>query len=149
METPKLFYFDKDTPDAVQMCVKDLYATKERARFFYGDAATGIAWPEEFQVSGAVGRSTGPKHIPLVIHSARSYGGGALSTSSIVAIRTKRGWKYKHPSFSVGEWTIYNDTSVAGCVVRVDHNGQEHARFKTHNAADRFVKFMKGERLCK
>lgn len=78
-------------------------SNRARLRFHYGDVKTGQAWGDV--ETGRVGRSTGTRPIPLVVHNARSMGGGALSGSivKIDAARKNRGGTrdvlFQHPDF--------------------------------------------------
>lgn len=78
-------------------------ANRVRLRFHYGDPQTGEAWGDV--ETGRVGRSTGTQKIPLVVHNARSLGGGALSGSIVkidVARKNRGGSRdvlFQHPDF--------------------------------------------------
>lgn len=79
--------FNMDTPDKVIDILVDSQQTKRRLIFDFGDTKTGKSWHETYDIIGHVGRSTGFNKIPLLIKTSRSYGGGALSTNSILKIR--------------------------------------------------------------
>lgn len=122
--------------------IERLINSGERVRIFYGDPATGIAWPEENDVIGCIGQSTGPQKIPLLIPRP-GYGGYGILTANVVAVfGTKSGTPlYKHPAFNVGDWR------QEGC--EVFHNGEIYSRHKTPTKAANFIGFMKGERFLK
>lgn len=46
-----------------------------------------IDWNEQFDVTGYVGRSTGPIKVPLLIHNRRSLGGPAILDHCIIGVR--------------------------------------------------------------
>lgn len=133
-------YFDDKFSDDLKAAILATYRAKERVRIFYGDPKTGKVWPEEFETTGTIGRSTGERKVPLLIANRRSLGGGALSPS-IVGVKTKYRWFYKHPAFNLGVWEVGLD-----CVY---HNDKLHARFPSHAKAERYVEFMTGKRMAK
>lgn len=137
------------TPAAVVEILERARASRARLRLFYGDAATGKAWPEEYDTLGTIGRSSGSIKVPLLIRNARSTGGGMISTESIVAIATAPGkFAYRHQAFGVGTFTI-EPADLPDYVETVRHNGEIHARFKRPGQAARFVAYMRGERFAK
>ncbi len=143
-------YFPADTAPRVADAIAGAWASRARVRVFYGDASTGRAWAEEFDIIGTIGRSMGPCQVPLLVNNARSYGGGSLLSACVVAIRCtrSRAWLYRHPTFNPGTWaTIPAD--VPGYAESVTHNGSVHARFKRAGAGARYCGFMTGERFAK
>ena len=128
---------------------------RRRLRLFYGDPETGRDWCEEYETMGYVSRSTGlPGHkIPILVHNTRSMGGGAISTDSIVKImdtRTKRVlWQhptYHLPEHKIGHCSVYN---LPFRVYIFDQHGDQEDRgyFGTMAQAQRFIAFLKGERM--
>lgn len=89
------------TPDKVVTILEESRQNKTRLIFDYGDKTTGKSWGETFDICGHVGRSTGTCKIPLLIKTARSYGGGAISDDCIVKITTAKGKRvlYQHPNY--------------------------------------------------
>lgn len=69
-----------------------------------------------------------------------------LLDSCIVAIRDARGWRYRHPAFTVGTFELAEVGGARPWAVR--HNGQSHAAFTTEAKAKRWLAFMCGERLA-
>lgn len=71
----------------------------------YGDAETGQSWGDA--ETGYIGRSTGTQKIPLVVHNARSMGGGGLLDHCIVRIsfanKANGGDLYRHPTYKAAE----------------------------------------------
>ncbi len=144
------FWFAEGTAPQVQNAIKHAHAWGLRVRLFYGDTATGTAWPEENDVTGTIGRSMGPQKVALLIPRAGSMGGGAILTARVlgVALTNGGGWLYKHPAFTVGEWTQVPPV-VPGYCEAVAHNGKRHAQFKKPGQAARYCAFMRGERFAK
>lgn len=137
------------TPDAVKAALENARHSGARIRLFYGDTETGLSWGDEFEVIGRVGRSMGKIRIPLLIHNARSTGGGGILDNCIVAIMTAPGrFAYKHPNFSAGDWAIV-PSDLPDYAAAVTNHGKPHARFRTPEQAARYVEFMRGERFSK
>lgn len=136
-----------DTPPAVATALNNLYVTKSRIRLWYGDQDTGRAWPDEYDVCGRIGRSTGAWKVPLLIYSSRSHGGPAILSNCIVRIDKTNGHTlYKHPRFHTGlenSKPEYRSDNDYHWFVR-DQWGNEQAGFKTEAGALRWLKFMTG-----
>lgn len=129
--------------------IERAYHSKRRIRLFYGDTETGKAWAEEFGTIGTVGRSTGREPCFLLIHNARSMGGGAILMNSIVGIQCAPGtWLYRHPSLDLGQWAIA-PSDLPQYAAAVTHNGAIHARFNRPARAERYAAFMRGDRWAK
>ncbi|WP_448365918.1 hypothetical protein [Fluviibacter phosphoraccumulans] len=143
-------FFDASTCEQVRRAVSHAFAHGLRVRVFYGDTDTGRAWPEEWDTMGTIGRSTGSQKIPLLIHSARSMGGGALLDSRIVAIKLTNGggFLYRHSSFDPGPWGLASPVSPGYCEA-VTHAGAIHAQFKKPGQARRYIAYMTGDRFSK
>jgi len=144
--------FHKDTNQHLKRAIEFLEQSQERVRIFYGDTKTGVAWPEENDVLGRIGCSTGKNKIPLLIHNSRSTGGGPLLDSSIVAIKNANGFIYRQVGFTVGDWEVLSlkNTTVRGINNHAAyHNGQRHASFYTRKSAENYCKFMEGYRMSK
>lgn len=131
----------------LQRILQQLNDTRTRVRIFTGDS-TGLVWNEENDCIGTIGCSTGEKKIPLLIHSARSFGGCAIMDDSIVGIITTKGrWLYKRSDFhfpnsfikfdfDCGKWVLYFNNEI----------------YSTHDKlqqAENLQKFMRGERFKK
>lgn len=154
------FDFRKGTPEEVKAAIQALYENKHRARFFYGDLNTGTAWMEENDVMGTVGKSTGEKPAALLINNARSYGGGAITSSIVKIIDTtarnmpyNSGTLYEHPTFNNpadrAELTPLSNPELPSYVAEVKIDGQVHARFTSKVKAVRWIEFMQGKRFSK
>jgi hypothetical protein len=149
-------HYPATTPAGVKRALESARHSGDRVRIWLGNAETGEAWVEEWDVLGRVGQSTGPTRVPLLIHSARSCGGGAISTDCVVAVRRTidRVWLYRHPTFNPGAFTL-RDATGAAIVAQgythetLDATGAVHARFKSETAARRWLAFMAGERFAR
>lgn len=97
-------YYDDRTPSVVVAMLEAARISRPRLRIVveYGDAATGRAWGDS--ESGYVSRSTGTTPIPILVHNARSMGGGGLLDHCIVRMRYARGGRvlYAHPNYPKG-----------------------------------------------
>jgi hypothetical protein len=144
------YTFDKGTPPEVASAVNALRDNGHRARFFFGDRKTGRDWMEEWMVMGTIGRSTGPCHIPLLIHNQRSMGGPALSTSSIVRIIDMQTGRelYKHPAYNP-PFLLVGTSDLPEYEAVVLRDGEIQARFHSTEAAKRYIDFMMGRRFNK
>lgn len=84
--------------DALEKC----RVNRTRIRIYLGDAATGRDWEESFDVTGYIGLSRGYEaRFPILVHNARSMGGGSLLDHCIVKIETSAGANviYQHPAY--------------------------------------------------
>lgn len=81
--------------------------SRDRIRIVLGDIATGRSWEESNDVAGYVGRSTGSIKVPLLVHNARSSGGGHMLDHCIIAIRysnrSRAGYLYRHKLYTGNE----------------------------------------------
>ena len=144
-------HFDKGTPEAVKTALLEAQRTGRKVRVFVGEARTGEAWPEEWDIIGRIGNSTGPQKIALLIPAGK-IGGPGLLTACIVGLRYsgKPEWLYRHPGFNAGLWEpVRQGTDPegirAGYPFAVTHNGQLHARFKGEAEQRRYIAFMAGD----
>lgn len=144
-------YANDDTDPAVMMALHKARQGHDRIRIWYGDTEGGYAWPEEYDVTGYVGRSTGQSPVFILVHNTRSTGGPAILTSCIVRIDcTADGHTlYKHPDFTAGLWTYALEGSGPDVRWAVYHNGDLHARFKRVSQATHYIDFMTGRRYRK
>ena len=132
------------TPDAVVAALEAVRRSGERVRIRYGDVATGRDWLDEHDVEGRIGNSMGPTRVPLLIHSRRSLGGPALLDEAVVRVTTTgcRGRTlYVHPAYHSGVMAIVEPRD-AGFAASVTVDDQLHAQFRTHSAAERWVRRM-------
>ena len=145
------YWFNPETNVEVMKVISGLncYNRRQRVRIFLGDIKTGKAWNEENDVTGYIGRSTGSKKIPLLVHNQNSLGGGGILTHCIVAIYTTSGaCLYKHPKLDLGLWEVNAETfeDYTHCVYC---NKELLARFKTYKQANNYMLFMTAKRFCK
>lgn len=96
-------FYHLDTPDDLVYTLERLRTNGTRIRLHYGDVQTGKDWMDVYDVAGKLSRSMGPVKIPILIHNARSMGGGGILDNCIVRIRyaNKRQGRdiYKHPLY--------------------------------------------------
>lgn len=145
-------YYKKETPEPVIRCLENARITKKRLRLFFGNPETGKDWYEEFDVKGTIGRSRGSIKVPLIINNVRSMGGPAISDNCVVKIidLTTRQTVYSHPTYTLGEVTIGEpprEIAVQGYKAAVYIDGKNQANFRTYKQAERYVDFLKGERM--
>lgn len=140
---------DPTDPKVVEI-IRQYHSSRKRLRIFYGDSKTGRDWMSEYNVIGTVGRSTGTMKIPLLIASTRSYGGGAISTSSIVRLMDVKNKSelWSHP--------FYHQPAIETCEsghasvpFGIKVHGKEHANFKTDTQRSRWIEFMCGNWMSK
>lgn len=86
-------YYNLETPPEVIKVLEDCRNDGTRIILDYGDTKTGLSWGDIYDISGYVGRSTGPVKAPILLHSKRSSGGGTISSDSILSIKTSKGKK--------------------------------------------------------
>lgn len=138
------------TSQAVVNCLEAARTSGQKIRVFYGE--NGRDWLEEHDTLGTVGRSMGSEKIPLLIKSPISYGGGAILVNSIVRIQAndkQYGIRdlYKDPNYSRPVLSIRTGNPLMSYPVFAD---DEHvATFDTCEKAERWIKFMRGERWSK
>jgi len=151
-----------ETNEQAAATLYSAYQRGVRVRIWYGNAETGHAWLEEFDVIGYVNLSMGPIHVPILLHNTRSIGGGAILDNCIIKIQETQNKQvlYEHPTFGRGHFRIGGEMSLwvqskaPHLKVPVDHyhsddeNGwQNVANFKTWDQAVRWVDFMTGKRM--
>lgn len=96
METYKVvngISFKNETPNDLCVIISNLIGNNKRYRFDFGNTETKVSWNEIYDIDGYIGKSTGMKKVPLLIHNKRSLGGGEISTHrvlSITEIKTKK-----------------------------------------------------------
>lgn len=97
-------FYHADTDDKIIEVLERVRANGTRITLEYGDTETGQGWGDLYDITGTIGRSTGPVKVPLLIHNKRSMGGGAILDNCIVSIITSRGTGilYTHPTYKTG-----------------------------------------------
>jgi len=147
VQTPDGTWVHPDTPPEVIAILAEACRTHRPIRFWHGDAETGRDWMETYDCYGYVSRSTGPKHIYILLKQNNSMGGGAILTHCIVKIiwLPSKQIAWVHPKYKEPKFTIWGGVpSDPGFEVRQD--GKVEARFKTWASAKRWVDFMQGRR---
>lgn len=116
-----------------------------RCRVWYGDTETGEAWPEAHDVTGYISRSCGGRKVPLLVHHKGALGGGAVLLSSIVRIDSTSGGRlYAHGKFTAGDLSIESSPLERGYWVQ--RNGVPVCFLASHESAQKFIDFLKGDR---
>lgn len=149
-----VFSLDEGTLPEVGKILEHLLAQRVRCRIWYGNTETGLAWPDEYDVTGYIGRSTGTRRVPLMIHDTTSIGGGALMTAKILRIDViwSRQTLYKHPLFHTKFERATISEAHSDCGVPydvIDDDGECVAAFRSESSARRWIAFMRGERYAK
>lgn len=125
-----------------------LAGTDRRVRLFLGDPETGRDWGEENDVTGYVGRSTGPSKVPLLLATRRSMGGGAILVDCVLRMLVDGRETYRHPLYTAPVWESREGTEpTRPCEVWRD--GKVNARFESPAARERWLAFMRGDRATK
>ena len=102
-----------------------------------------MAWNEEHDIFGYVGRSTGENKIPLLVANFRSYGGGALLDHCIIKIRESKGNRvlYQAANFQQPVIEVKEATENLG---QYSHelfiDGQLYSRHKSLKSAEMLKK---------
>ena len=95
--------YSTSTPPEVVRIIENCRLSNKayRLTFQWGDTKTGQDWGDVYDISGYIGKSTGKRPIPLLIHKRTSTGGGALLENSIVKISMAKGGKvlWQHPTY--------------------------------------------------
>ena len=87
-EYKKIWFYD-GTP--LNLCDKLIALKATRIVLDLGDTETKEIWNESFDVTGYVGKTTGIKPMLILVHNARSMGGGIISTNRILTIKESAG----------------------------------------------------------
>lgn len=159
----QLYYSPNADPRVVALIEQNINNGR-RFRIFYGDtdrpdfeqvhgrqSNPGEDWGEEYEVTGTIGRSTGWKPIPLLIHNSRSMGGGAIMTDCIVRILIDGREVYRHPNYH----SQFDNAEVIPSELAPEYSHAvrteqgEIARFRSERAANNYLAFMRGERMSK
>lgn len=157
MAEERVTSFDFGTPPKVQRILLELWRTRDglrrprRVRLFYGDPETGKDWNEENETTGYIGRSTGEKPILLLVHNARSLGGGAVRSANVVKIVDIGTGEtlYQHPNYHTALFEAVEGSDEPGYgaqVWQIDDTRTLYANCKTFASAYRLAAFMEGKR---
>lgn len=126
--------------------LSSIYNNHRRYRVWYGDIETGRSWNEENDVTGKISSSTGDVALLILVHNARSFGGGALLDSAIIRIDEidTKTTLYKHDNFHVD--LVLNNADKT--IVMEKNNGIK-LRFDNEIKAQHYLDFMRGTRYSK
>jgi hypothetical protein len=144
-------WFSTNTPQGVRNAILNARQFDRRIRIYYGDTLTGKPWLEENNITGKIGRSTGPEKIPLLINNSRSLGGGAILDHCIVAIQTTddKRFVYRHVDFELPKLSLVIDETMPELPFCVYHENKLQARFDYRNKAERYIGFITGKKMSK
>lgn len=96
-------FYDPETPDQLVKFLEECREPRRRLHFDWGDPVTGRSWGEENDVEGSVGRTSGEVKSPILVKTAKSHGGGLISTDRIVGITGSKHSQgityYRHPFY--------------------------------------------------
>ncbi len=148
-------YYHATTPIEVVRVLAHARSRRQRIRIHLGvtdpsKQDVGRDWMEENDVEGYIGNSIGPLKVLLLIHNARSNGGGAILDHCIVKITTtgNRRTLYVHSKYSRPEISIRainpseTDLLANGYTHAVCYDDETAANFKSIKAAHRFAEKM-------
>jgi hypothetical protein len=135
------------TPVIVQTIIDDCLKTGRKVRLYYGDKDTGRDWMNEHDMIGRIGRSTGIMKIPLLVPD-RDDGGPGLLEDCIIRIQDYKTQQdlWAQSNYHVPEMKVVPAVSK-GYREAVEVGGEIHAQFKEFHKAERWIAFMKGERM--
>lgn len=86
-------FYSVKTSDKIISILENCRMSNKRIILDYGNVETGESWGEIHDITGRVSRSAGRIKIPILIHNARSTGGGAILDHCIIGIKESRGGK--------------------------------------------------------
>lgn len=139
--------YHPETPQGVIDMLERARQYNLRVRLFYGDPQTGRDWLEEHDTQGTIGRSMGPVKIPILIHNARSLGGGAILDHCIVRITIDKLNVYRHPDYHLPDFKLkYNSDPGNEYTVSVMDGNEVIARFPDEGKARKWLDFIRGNR---
>jgi len=87
--------FNNLTPIKTAKKIVELYDTKTRIIFDYGDIENNKSWGESYDISGKIGMTKGAYNLryPILLHNSRSTGGGTILTHCVISIKESKGKK--------------------------------------------------------
>lgn len=145
MTTPTKYH--DETPEEVRKLIESYIYSNKTVRVFYGE--NGKDWHAENYVCGKLGRSMGAQPIPLIIpNNRRSIGGLSLLDHCIVRMIVEGREVYRHPNYYNGTYEARPSTEP-GYDTDMFIDGKLQARFTSAQKADRWHKFMTGQRMAK
>ena len=89
----KRIVFNKLTPIKTAEKIVQLYESKTRIIFDYGDIKNNESWGESYDITGKIGMSKGAYDLryPILVHNSRSLGGVPILTHCILSIKESKG----------------------------------------------------------
>jgi len=139
-------YYSKGTPDSVIAILESARCSYQRLRLFYGDPTTGRDWMDEHDTTGQIGRSMGPRKIPLLLRNNRSTGGGALLDDRVIKITSAGRTCYQHPQYQVPVLVVVCRKDYGVGPADVYRDRELVATFPSFTIADKWAQYMEGKR---
>lgn len=138
-------YFDPGTSPELAKVLEGCRKSNRKVRLVLGDADTGEAWLDEYDVVGTIGRSAGSLKVPLLIEDGES-GGSAILTACVLAVIDWQSgrWLFRHAAHKHLDLDIRATGDAARPWV-VSRSQQAVARFQDIGKAGAYVAFMRGE----
>ncbi len=138
-------YFDPTTDPKAARVLERCRENSTQVRLIQGDTETGRTWPDEHDVVGRVGRSTGVLKVPLLVEPGAD-GGTAILTACLLAIVDWKSGKFlfRHPRYRAPDLLI-RPSDNAERPWDVLHAEQVVACFQDIGKAGAYVAFMRGE----
>lgn len=133
--------FKADANEQVCNILSSAIQSRKRLKLTFGDVKTGRSWNEEHDIIGRIGKSCGTVKVPLLIHNARSTGGGAILDNCIIKIVDIESGiiLYKAANFQEQEFKIV-PSDMPEYSYNVLINGQLYSRHRTERSAKVLIK---------
>lgn len=140
-------YFDPGTSPELAGVLEGCRKSNRKVRLVLGDANTGEAWLDEYDVVGTIGRSVGSLKVPLLVEAGESGGGAILTACVLAVIEWDSGrWLFRHAAYKHPDLDIRATADAARPWV-VSRSQQAVARFQDIGKAGAYVAFMRGETI--
>ena len=128
--------FHNETPEEVCQILANANRTSEKVKLYFGDKLTGRDWNEEYDTIGRIGKSAGDIHVPILLKTKRSIGGGQILDHCIVKIKSMASGMtlYQHPGYVQPEVEIVHVIEDIEFPYETLVNGNLHGRHKTERS---------------
>lgn len=138
-------YFDPGTDPKAARVLERCRNAGNRVRLIQGDPTTGLAWLNEYDVVGRIGRSTGTLKVPLLIEPGEDAGGAILTACLLGIVDWDDGkFLFRHPAYRMPDLAIRRGDTAA-LPWEVHGTDGVVARFPEIGKAGAYVAFMCGE----
>jgi len=125
------------TPAKVIEVLERARVSRLRIKLHYGDILTGKDWNEENDTTGYIGLSKGYEaRFPILVHNARSMGGGSILETSILKIQEAKGKRvlYQAANFQQSVFEIKESAEI-GYTHSLYINGELYSNHKSLKSA--------------